>query len=447
MENTKTLYELARQAYAEKNFDEAQKLASQGAQSGDAECINLLGCYYFDGIPGLEQDKKKAIELFERAAEKGLPKAQSNLGDCYFYGRGTRQNPVMAKKMYELAANQGNAFAQRQLGMCYEQGVGTDVDYVKAAKLYNLAIRGNCAHALVNLGGLYRKGKGVGKNPEKAVELFSLGTKKGLTAAYCRLGECYRDGEGVERDYAEAVRLFRAAAEENSPMGQHLLGLCYERGDGVEKSFPEAAKWYMKSAQRNFRDSKWRLDGFQFWLSEKNDEEIEWIKAVADAGYANAQYTLATWYEQGKMEKTGEEAYLIALDLFEKAAQGDCTEAKKIIEDVRRRAEKCELDDSEHVAAYQREFAKRGEVDMQYTTACRCLFGRGVERDLAQAIGWLELAEQGGSIKAVCSLGYCYAFGLGVDANEEIAIEYWKRAAKAGDERAIAALKLRGIIK
>ena len=64
-------------------------------QSEDPNYLNEVGQNYFTG-DGVKIDKRKAIELWEIAAEKGLSKAQHNLGMSYFKGEGVRKNLKIA---------------------------------------------------------------------------------------------------------------------------------------------------------------------------------------------------------------------------------------------------------------------------------------------------------------------------------------------------------------
>ncbi|MBR3830862.1 MAG: sel1 repeat family protein, partial [Muribaculaceae bacterium] len=57
---------------------------------------------------GVEKDFPKAIEYYQKAAEKGYAPAQYNLGVCYYNGNGVEKSIENAKKWFELAAPQGH---------------------------------------------------------------------------------------------------------------------------------------------------------------------------------------------------------------------------------------------------------------------------------------------------------------------------------------------------
>ena len=59
-----------------------------------------------DGIP---QDFEQAEKWFRLAADRGIAKAQTNLGFLYLRGEGVPQNDVQAHKWFKLASTQGDA--------------------------------------------------------------------------------------------------------------------------------------------------------------------------------------------------------------------------------------------------------------------------------------------------------------------------------------------------
>jgi len=73
------------------------------------------------------------------AAERGDPRAQTQIGFMYETGHGLPQDYMLAVAWYQRAAEQGYPRAQHLLGMMYERGQGVAEDYVTAHKWLNLA--------------------------------------------------------------------------------------------------------------------------------------------------------------------------------------------------------------------------------------------------------------------------------------------------------------------
>ena len=65
--------------------------------------VNLAVCY--ENGDCVSQDKKKAIELCQQAAEMGSTDAMFNLGVCYENGDGVPQDKKKAIELYQRAAD------------------------------------------------------------------------------------------------------------------------------------------------------------------------------------------------------------------------------------------------------------------------------------------------------------------------------------------------------
>ena len=72
--------------------------------AGDPIAVCNLGNYYRDGLYGLTQDHKKALELWHRAAELGYSKAYNGIGYAYYNGAGVEVDEKKGQHFYELAA-------------------------------------------------------------------------------------------------------------------------------------------------------------------------------------------------------------------------------------------------------------------------------------------------------------------------------------------------------
>jgi len=71
---------------------------------------------------GVAKDPRKAEELFQRAAEAGLPTAQADLADMFLKGEAGPPDLASALPLLEAAAAANHPVAQFQLGELYETG-------------------------------------------------------------------------------------------------------------------------------------------------------------------------------------------------------------------------------------------------------------------------------------------------------------------------------------
>lgn len=102
----------------------------KGAQSNNAQCNFMLGVYYSSGLgtSDKEPDQKKAFKHFQKAAIKGLPEAQYNVGQRFLKGYGCEENAYNAAEFFRMAALQGFQLAQVNLAGMYAEGRGVKKD-------------------------------------------------------------------------------------------------------------------------------------------------------------------------------------------------------------------------------------------------------------------------------------------------------------------------------
>ena len=75
----------------------------------------------------------QSFEETKKIAEEGDVEAQYNLGNHYYFGKGTLKDSKKAVYWYTKAAKQDYTNAQYNLARCYENGNGTQKNQKKAA--------------------------------------------------------------------------------------------------------------------------------------------------------------------------------------------------------------------------------------------------------------------------------------------------------------------------
>lgn len=226
-----------------------------------------LAYIYRDGF-GVEEDAAMAQALsarrigpLSRGAESQDANSLSALADCYRLGRGVDRNIKRAIELYEKAADGRDEDAACRLMKIYRYGLNGEVDPILAEKWarrhFELmtckggpALRG-APDACVSVGDLYRLGRGIERSPQSAVEWYEKAAEKMSWEAMLALSKMLRVGEGVPIDLekaneweVKAVAELTPLAENGQSEAQRGLADCYSNGWGVEKSFKLAAKWY-----------------------------------------------------------------------------------------------------------------------------------------------------------------------------------------------------------
>jgi len=117
------MFEMAMEAYREKNFSAAIKLWEPIAKSGYAAAQYNLGVAHARGLIG-QKDMIQAGRWWYAAAQQGNPDAQYNLGLLYATGNGVEMDMAKAVHWWQQAALIGDPAAQFNLGMMYARGDG-----------------------------------------------------------------------------------------------------------------------------------------------------------------------------------------------------------------------------------------------------------------------------------------------------------------------------------
>lgn len=184
----------------------ARRLLNKLVKESNPEALNIRGAMFYEGR-GEEQNQKKAVAFYKRAADGGCPVAMSNLGYAYFYGNGTAVNMALAYKYFSMAAHRGEWDAMNKLGDMYREGLYVNKDERMAFQMYD-----RCYDSIPH---------------DDSTDAYP--------ACLVRIAECLFDGIGVEQRpevagelLKEAERIFRKQIE----AGNYYAKLCIGR---VEK--------------------------------------------------------------------------------------------------------------------------------------------------------------------------------------------------------------------
>ncbi|GBC07853.1 hypothetical protein RclHR1_07730006 [Rhizophagus clarus] len=209
--------------------------------------ICMLGYFKYHGIE-TEINKKKAIELYQKAA-----KLENRLAQLYFinehiYGKGNSKNYNLIFELSKKLAEEDYACGMNNLGFCYLNGIGTNIDEEKAFEFYQKAADSGNFNGINNLGLCYYEGIGTDINEEKTFELHQKAADLGSSNGLGSLGWCYCEGIGTNVNKQKAFELYQKAANLDNDKAQYSLALMYEIGDGIKKDIDQAIYWYKKSA-------------------------------------------------------------------------------------------------------------------------------------------------------------------------------------------------------
>lgn len=230
-----------------------------------------LAIRYYRGID-VEQDYKKAYELFSELAEKyDVQYAKSYIGAMYFWGEYVERDDEKAYNIFsELAEKYDNVDAKLYLADMYRLGNYVKQDYEKAFKIYEKVLENYDFDSVkFYMATMYYYGQYVEQNYEKAYNIFSELVKKSNdnVDAYYFIGKMYYYGQYVEQDENKANEIFNELAEKyDYELAKKFIT---EIKDGVYNNLIIEFKYIYND------ELLWRRDTYIGFLEQKNIEVLE----------------------------------------------------------------------------------------------------------------------------------------------------------------------------
>jgi TPR repeat protein len=212
------------------------------------------------------------------------------------------------------------------------------------------------------------------QEPQQAFEWYTTASSKGYAPAMTQLGLMYSNSTlPGTPDLVKAVQFLQAAADKGDSAGKAALGECYLKGKGVEKDEKRGLELYREAVAAGD------------------------VRATNNLGDAlNRRGTEAV-----KNGQSGAADFAEAFELFTKASE-------------------------------------RGSLEALGNLAVLHLKGQGVPApDQKKAAKLFEKGARGGN--AFCMWGYasCLELGIGLDPNLLQAKSWYRKAAEAGDKKAV----------
>ncbi|TNM98774.1 hypothetical protein fugu_013338 [Takifugu bimaculatus] len=172
--------------------------------------------------------------------------------------------------------------------------------------------------------------------------------------------------------------------------------------------------------------------GLENAKSGNYEEAFICFKAASEQGYSKAQFNVGVCYEKGRgVHKDREKA----LHHYWQAAAGGHRQAQyrhaKLILSSRGQQSAEELNTA---ISFLEQSATAGLIEAQLCLAS--IYSQEPVRDESKSIHYLKMAADSGDDRALLFLGQCYESGFGVRRNRRRATEYYKQAARAGNEQA-----------
>jgi len=509
------------------NYPEAVKWYRAAAEQKHVKAMVELGKILNEGRGGITPQIDEAKRLLSEAAESGNSEAIQYLRNMPQHGLVAAHNPasvnVFQAKLDDASA--GHIPSQYEVGMAYLKGIGVESDMKQAAKWLRRAAMNDHSEAQYQLSQLYRDGVGIEKNPRRALEWLKIAASAGVRDAQKELRSMHLSGSSLEE-----IGLFMPLAEETEPSQQSAtkrdsstdLAKTETQSATTDESLEGLALSVVTppapsesgTKQRNSSSSTIEIESDLFSLElDPIDPEKQyrlakryetgkdlfkdtaraayWLEQAARQGHLQAQYELGEMYKKGN----GVTASLAKAKFWlSSAAAGGMQEAKTSLRDLegiplpedsnvvkthmslpsvpatatpsnnhhntvsqdpakpKTKDNTATLTSAGMVNTLGRsdptqngiepelkrlmDAADNNNPNAQLKLAEMYQKGSGVNRDLMLSIQWYQKAAAGGEAEAQFQLGDMYKQGQGVEKNNALAIKWFRKAANQGHAEA-----------
>jgi len=224
LESMYTLGEIYQNETKYKNVSFALKWFKKASKHGHAYASFFTGVLY-----QIDLKNKEAIKWFKIGAKQGDKYCQSYLAECYFFGKGVKQNIPLGIKLLKKAEKQNHMTAITLLGRFYENTEQKYKSYKQAIYYYKKAAKYKDLEGIIRLAFIFYEGKHIQKNYKKTFQLINT--------------------------------LFKETKNNNHwGVPSALLSMCYYEGIGIKRSVEKSKKYIQKSIKQGFDLNDYELD-------------------------------------------------------------------------------------------------------------------------------------------------------------------------------------------
>jgi len=416
------------------------ELCALEALFSNPQASYLIGSLHINGFPNiLDKNIKEGMEYLQKSAEYGYSDAAFDLANLIFaYNSAKDFSAVEATRLYKIAADSGNPDAKEKYQEFKKQLIKQVNDIIKN--------KNNTVNEKHFLASIYKSNLFDHNRQKQSVDIYRELSENGDAEAADILSSMYYSGDIVEKDYDKFLYWKNKAANSGSESAKkhavimYLLGynknkmfydlspildeiivndpqignmlafLAYYMGKGVKKDSNKAYNYLLEASHLNAPDSKELLEAYDKNDFKQNEvgcsgfldsllEPISLINSClpsAKKGNIKAQIKLAFYYNKLRNYK----------ESFE----------------------------------WTQKAAKQGNLSAGFSLAIKYLSGEGVKRDNNKGLDLIRKAATDNYPPAQYMLATFYKVGFLLKENRDKAIEWYKLAAKQGNQEAIDVL-------
>lgn len=280
---------------------------------------------------------------------------------------------------------------------------------------------------------------------------------RGYPDAQYLLGDAYASGALGRPDLKESFLLFQLAAKHGHSEASYRAALCLEEGWGVSKDARRAVQFLRQAASRSHPGAMLRLGIACFYgklglhmgssaaRGKTQQEGIKWLTRASDAAnetFPQGPFELAKIYEEGYKDIVFKDLQY-TVQLYVKAADLNYVPAAAKLGHAYEYGTLGCPQDAALSIHYYTIAAVGGDAGSMLAMCAWYMVGAEpmLPRNEEEAYEWASRAAMRGLPKAQYATGYFLENGIGCDRDILQSTALYRKAAQAGDERAIERLK------
>ena len=479
-----------RRALMETNFDLALDNFTPLAKSGDAKAQNYLGSMYYIGN-GVEQDYKQSYNWYRLAAEQGNRDAQYSIGNMYLLGEGVEQDNLKAAYWYQKSSAQGHIAAkqnlenlQKLISLNQENEIAqqnpiketqdesqltsinvdsiesesvtltnnetiepTNIDIEKSDSSSNFfdSLFGENEETIdLKTETTIQATKEPASEPEtedlkeNLIESEVTDTTEQITSNETFVEQEDNFNSEIVSSNDPVIQELMQLSEQGDSKAQYYLAARYYIGDGVERNYGIAADWFKKSAENNYMDAQYSLGNMYLMgegVSQNDQQAIHWYRQAANQGHIAAQSNLDNLMQTTALSASPEENNKQTLTISEVEVEPETTFTP------------LEAIDNESIEAPEQIDNNSDDPKQIYDRGLQYAYGEGVDKNNEAAFELLLQAANLDYAPAQYKVAIAYAYGDGVEKDMQQAADWYLKAAEKGHmiaQRNLATLYLSG---
>lgn len=311
-------------------------------------------------------------------------------------------------------AVQGDSRAQYELANIFYQGKGIPQDYSQAFIWYRRAAQQGEKDAQYTLGNMYLMGEGVNQNDQEAMRWYQLAADQGHEAAR-------HNFENLEK-----MPVIVMTEEEPVPQASHNPFESNTSSSSIDNSVADSEDPVEDMTQNeNVEEAEEAGPGFFGSLKKVLGFNNEDEKIPADNELNDTEQTETVYIDNSNI--------IAEEDVVEYSPAEDLVSTPEPSEAV---AIKTDEEKIEAIAAVEEETneeASQSDAEYNYQQGLAFTYGDNVPMNHKKAFEHFFKAAEAGHVTAQYRVATAYAYGEGVGKNQEKAAEWYEKAATKGD--------------